>query len=53
MENPKLNPDDLVVSSFETESLSQFSSKELLTTTDPTPATRCYWCPPPPPTTTE
>jgi hypothetical protein len=42
----KLNPDELVVSSFETAE----STADIVGpggTYDPTPMTRCYWCPPP------
>jgi hypothetical protein len=38
----KLNPDELVVSSFET---ADAASPILPVTDDPTPATRCFWCP--------
>lgn len=39
----KLNPEELVVSSFETaESPAAVSFDPF----DPTPMTRCYWCPP-------
>lgn len=42
----KLNPEDLVVSSFETEAQSIDRSLPGITTTnDPTAATRCYICP--------
>lgn len=41
----KLNPDELVVSSFETaETVAEIEGPG--GTYDPTPMTRCYWCPP-------
>lgn len=43
----KLNPDELVVSSFETSGAEAIAVPTTIgTTTDPTPMTRCYWCPP-------
>lgn len=41
----KLNPEDLVVTSFQT---GEAEAIIAATTTigDPTPMTRCYWCPP-------
>ncbi|HEX6040182.1 hypothetical protein [Longimicrobium sp.] len=39
----KLNADDVTVESFPT----QETDTELLPTNDPTPATRCRWCPEP------
>lgn len=45
----KLNPDDLVVTSFETADLAVEESLALATATCPlfpTPATRCFVCPP-------
>lgn len=42
----KLNPDDLVVSSFETaENMDDIAGPG--GTYEPTPMTRCYYCPPP------
>ena len=40
----KLNPEDLVVSSFDTSA--SVYEPILLPTTDPTAETRCYYCPP-------
>ncbi len=41
----KLNPDSLVVSSFPTaESVADYEGP--IGTNDPTPMTRCFWCPP-------
>ena len=42
----KLNPDDLVVTSFETSDALDVSSAEISTPQCPTPATICFICPP-------
>jgi hypothetical protein len=46
---PKLNPEELVVSSFETTPDAGDTAIRLPTidtSTDPTAQTFCYWCPP-------
>ena len=43
----KLNPEALVVSSFQTSTLVVPGVADM---TDPTPLTMCYYCPPPRPT---
>jgi hypothetical protein len=42
----KLNPEELVVSSFET-SQEAAALPVTIGPYDPTPMTRCFWCPPP------
>ncbi|HEX6040176.1 hypothetical protein [Longimicrobium sp.] len=44
MEKPVLNPEDLVVTSFDT-TFGGFQESQP-TTDDPTPNTRCFDCPP-------
>ena len=41
----KLNPDELIVASFET-SPSADAAAPTTISYDPTPMTYCYWCPP-------
>ena len=42
----RLNPDELIVSSFQTAEAAE-SIVGPIGPYDPTPMTRCYWCPPP------
>lgn len=42
----KLNPEELVVTSFET-SQDAAALPGTIGPYEPTPMTRCYWCPPP------
>ena len=41
----KLNPEELVVSSFETGEASAAAVPTTIGPYDPTPMTYCYWCP--------
>ncbi len=46
MKSNPLNPDELVVTSFETESAAAYPSPiTVITINDPTAATRCFICP--------
>jgi hypothetical protein len=40
-----LNPDELVVTSFDTESAPDGDADVMTPPNDPTPATYCRWCP--------
>lgn len=42
----KLNPEELVVTSFETSEPEALPAIGTIGPYDPTPMTRCYWCPP-------
>lgn len=42
----RLDPQDLIVTSFDTEAESDALKLPTIDTNDPTPATACRWCPP-------